>query len=671
MDIPVEFEGEKKLFVGREDYINRLIKEKLLPLGSIVSLIGPGGSGKTQLAFKAMRKYVEEEKLFDLVIPLYFDRGGITLSALISKIAESLRISTIEFEKETDMKKRTEAVKATLNTKKHPLIYLDNYEKISLDLNKQNMDTSHTPSEDAKQIEYFLKNNLPNNVSILLTSREANNRLGETPIKITGLQNDESQELFSKIARPILGEWAPDSQNVKSIDKIIKATGGHPLSLELIANNFDSIENLEKMAGEMQFKIGESSIYDPEERLRSLQASFDYTVNALGEKLIGLLLRLSIFNSPFPIKAPANILSSVSDDYVYDMSDITQLYNRSLITRIESDDLYGKIKSDYWLYTFHPATKNYVEDKIQKELINNQIQTLQPYEKKNFGYFYLNLLADTYNSIGKDNYRDSFARFNILIQSKDNDFEKSIKYLQDIDDDKSSAYILSYLGLILKEMGQYQEALAYYERSLNVYDRIDDKYGLNADYSNIGLAYYYTGDYPMALEYHTKALAIRETLNDRVGMAGDYKNIGLVYHSMGDYPMALDYHTKAIEMDESLNNRVGMAADYKNIGIVYHSMGDYPMALEYHTKAIEMDESLNDRVGMAGDYNNIGLMYQHTGDYDKALEYHTKALAIRETLNDRVGMAKDYSSIGLVNHYTGDYPKALEYIQRPARLMKA
>ena len=78
--IPVEFEGEKKIFVGREEYINKIIKEKLLPLGSIVSLIGPGGSGKTQLAFKAMRKYVEEEKLFDIVIPIYFSRGSISLS---------------------------------------------------------------------------------------------------------------------------------------------------------------------------------------------------------------------------------------------------------------------------------------------------------------------------------------------------------------------------------------------------------------------------------------------------------------------------------------------------------------------------------------------------------------------------------------------------------------
>ena len=59
------------------------------------------------------------------------------------------------------MEKRKQAVKATLKAKRHPLLYLDNYETISFDLNKQKMDKNHKASEDAKQIEYFLQNSLP------------------------------------------------------------------------------------------------------------------------------------------------------------------------------------------------------------------------------------------------------------------------------------------------------------------------------------------------------------------------------------------------------------------------------------------------------------------------------------------------------------------------------
>ncbi len=421
------------------------------------------------------------------------------------------------------------------------------------------------------------------------------------------------------------------------------------------------------MANEIQLRIGKSSIYNPDERLRSLRASFDVTLDALSEKLKALILKLTIFNSPFPIKAPVKILSSATDNDTFVENDIIQLYNRSLLTRIESDDLYGKIKSDYWLYTFHPATKNYVEDKVQKESTNNQIQTFQSEQKKNFGYFCLNLLEDTYNSIGKDNHRDSFARFNLLIQSKENDFEKSIGYLQDIDDVKSSAYILSYLGLISRNMGLYLKAIDYHNQSLELFDGIDDKYGLKADYTNIGVAYRKMGDYPKALEYYNKALDIDESLNNRVGMAKNYGNIGIVYYKMGDYPKALDYHNKAREIRESLSDRVGMAKDYNNIGIVYKDMGYYPKALEYYNKALDIDESLNNRVGTGREYGNIGIVYYKMGDYPKALDYHNKAREIRESLSDRVGMAKDYNNIGIVYKDMGYYPKASRVLQQSIR----
>jgi len=67
------FRGEKRIFVDREEYIHNTIKENLKP-GSRVSIIGPGGSGKSQLAFKAIHQY-EKEGIFDVVIPIYLRLG--------------------------------------------------------------------------------------------------------------------------------------------------------------------------------------------------------------------------------------------------------------------------------------------------------------------------------------------------------------------------------------------------------------------------------------------------------------------------------------------------------------------------------------------------------------------------------------------------------------------
>ena len=690
----IEFREEnKKIFVGREKYINKIIKEKLTP-GSTVSIIGPGGSGKTQLAFKAIKEYVKE-KIFDFVCPLYFFGSIPSFSSFLIQIAERLELSITEFEKENDVNKRKRIIIRSLKNKKNPLIYLDNYETISLDINKQRFDKKHKPSPDSFQIEYFLKNEISENTTILLTSREINNRLSnrlsETPIDLEGLDKYESRDLFIRLTSPDISKYiqskkksdydkATESTAVTSkaldnyhdndnlitysdeiqsyIDEIIKITGGHPLSLEIIAKNIDSIYDLQNISS--QLNISEASMYNPEERLQSLDACFDYTFNKLSKKLKNLLLKLTIFNSPFPIDAPIKIF----DDDSYNESDIIQLYNRSLVTRIEFDDLYGKINMKYWLYTFHPATRNYLDNKIRKPISKDSFGFLDSLLKDNresFSFYYLDLLSYIYDSIGKGNHRDALGIFNIISQGKDNDFEHSVTFLQDIDNQQKGGYILSYLGLILKETGLYAKAIEYHKRSLRISKIIDDRVGLARDYGNIGVVYYKMGNYPQALEYYNKALEIDKELNDRVGLGKDYGNIGVVYDEMGNYPQALEYHIKALEIRTELNDRVGLGKDYGNIGVVYDEMGNYPQALEYHIKALEIRTELNDRVGLARDYNNIGLVYYKMGNYPQALEYHNKALEIDTELNDRVGLARDYNNIGNVYYGMGNYPQALEY----------
>jgi hypothetical protein len=84
-----------------------------------VSIVGPGGSGKSQLAFKAIHRY-EQEGIFDVVVPIYFDVGLIAFGEFLSIIAEKLlnpRIS--EFEKH-DIEERKSILRNVLG----PKVYL-------------------------------------------------------------------------------------------------------------------------------------------------------------------------------------------------------------------------------------------------------------------------------------------------------------------------------------------------------------------------------------------------------------------------------------------------------------------------------------------------------------------------------------------------------------------
>jgi tetratricopeptide (TPR) repeat protein len=103
----------------------------------------------------------------------------------------------------------------------------------------------------------------------------------------------------------------------------------------------------------------------------------------------------------------------------------------------------------------------------------------------------------------------------------------------------------------------------------------------NPLFSNIGLVLNDMGRYQEALESHNKALKIRTQLDDKIGMAKDYSNIGLVLNDMGRYQEALDSHNKALKIDEELNDRARLGGDYSNIGLVLNAQTFFTILVSY------------------------------------------------------------------------------------------
>jgi hypothetical protein len=286
---PSLFRGEKSFFVGREEYINKIIKEQIKVPSSRVCIVGPGGSGKSQLAFKAIHQY-EKEGLFDLVVPIYFsDVASMSFSDFLLNIANSFDVNERgKFEKMNIEQRKTEIQKFLSQRKKHALIFLDNYETVVSHILYDERQITTQQYEDAVNISNYLNNELPSNTSVLVTSRERSNKMGnkERRIDLAGLQEQESIKLFSGLTSE---DYLKDIENIianptvkKIINKIFNMTGGHPLSIEIIAKNISSIYELDDMIDTPG--IGKINIDEPDKRLRSLEACFNYTINKTSRK---------------------------------------------------------------------------------------------------------------------------------------------------------------------------------------------------------------------------------------------------------------------------------------------------------------------------------------------------------------------------------------------------
>ena len=138
--------------------------------------------------------------------------------------------------------------------------------------------------------------------------------------------------LFNNFVRPIFKDQKGETRD--QIEEILKKTGGHPLSIEIIAKNLRGLHELENISNNLGLR-GDPTQAD--KRFQTLHACFDYTIKRLDNKLQELIPKLTLFKSPFPISAAVEIFD-ISENEILD------LYDRSLLKLVNSDEIYGKIQ---------------------------------------------------------------------------------------------------------------------------------------------------------------------------------------------------------------------------------------------------------------------------------------------------------------------------------------
>jgi ribosomal protein S12 methylthiotransferase accessory factor len=105
---------------------------------------------------------------------------------------------------------------------------------------------------------------------------------------------------------------------------------------------------------------------------------------------------------------------------------------------------------------------------------------------------------------------------------------------------QDAASICSYLGVSLKEMGKYRDALTVLRRGAGFDDERTDIYNL------MGFCHYQLKEHAAAIECFKKVIELDPS------SAIDYANIGSNYREMGNTQEAVRYYTLALELDPAI-----------------------------------------------------------------------------------------------------------------------
>ncbi|MDQ3655349.1 MAG: LuxR C-terminal-related transcriptional regulator [Chloroflexota bacterium] len=307
--------------LGRDDEIDQV---RALLDGDgvrVLSLLGPGGVGKTRLALEVMRQAATDFAHGARFVSL----APVRDHALVPyAVAQSLGIQ------ESGSLQITELLATWLRTR-HFLLVLDNMEQV-------------VGAASPWLVELLAS---CSRLKVLVTSRIPLDITGEQRFRVPPLPVPDlrvtplldgyaSVELFAQRAYAVRVDFALDAGNREVIAQICTRLDGLPLAIELAAarvNLFSPAEILSRLTDRFNLLTGDRRDAPP--RLRSMRDAIGWSYDLLSAPEQDLFNRLAVFVGDFSLDAAECVAASQSGGAA---DSVAALIDQSLVERIEGVD---------------------------------------------------------------------------------------------------------------------------------------------------------------------------------------------------------------------------------------------------------------------------------------------------------------------------------------------
>ena len=333
-------------FIGREAELE--LVATLLTQSRLVTLVGPGGAGKTRLAQECGADVADGLADGVWFVPLASVADGSDVpQAVLTALGgdESLWFTALAMER-VDTASKVEHLCSML-TSRDPLLILDNCE--------------HVIDDVAELVDVILS--AAPGVRVLATSREPLALTGEAlcPVASLGLPPEESAasastsvagaesvldyaavRLLDERARAVRPGFVVNEANVAAVTRICRALDGIPLAIELAAARLRSLTP-QQVADRLddRFRLLTSGSRTALPRHQTLRAIVDWSWELLSVAERAVLARLSVFVGGATPEAAAHVCSTadepsgVEPEGVIDV--IASLVDKSLVVAQEDE----------------------------------------------------------------------------------------------------------------------------------------------------------------------------------------------------------------------------------------------------------------------------------------------------------------------------------------------
>jgi predicted ATPase/class 3 adenylate cyclase len=642
-------------FFGRENESAQL--QALLAQHRLVTIIGPGGVGKTRLALHVAHQRTGNFK--DGVCFVALDPINST-DELIPTIASSLQFP---------LRGKEDATTQLANYlhAREMLLVLDNFEHI--------LDGSSLLVSLLEGTE---------ELRLLVTSREALNIMEELRFPLKGLayqnaSNDpafnlkpptdeaayqDAVQLFIDRARQARRDFSPEGV-YQHILKICQLVEGYPLALELAAAWVRSLTCSEIVAEiEANISILSATLRNLPERHRSLQAIFDQSWGQLDEAERDVFMRLSVFRGGFRRDAAERVAGA-------SLLILSRLVDKSLL-RWEAER-----------YQIHRLLRHYAEEKLAADP-KATAQTID----RHCNYF-AHFLFERYTIILNqqnleklkqidaeiDNIRlawewalDShrMPELRIILRSVYFYYQVRSRYLEwwktlipiaqaleKMPPETEAEIVLAEVMIsqtwMAIRLGKFDQAEEKAARSLEIFEKTatSPPTGMGMD-PKVALAIllHIRGEYQKAMTLSEEGLAACRKRGDMENLPFFYYTLASATSALGDYQSAGEHAQTAIDLCREQNNDWFMAYCLIEKGVIERAQDRYEAAKWHFYDSYIIRDVFQDPEGRALALNHLGQIALLEEDYSAALDLFQRSLALYQDLSDQGGLATSLAGLG-------------------------
>ena len=602
-------------FFGRETELTQI--RSLLPAARLVTLTGPGGTGKTRLAIEAAQQLTDtwQGAVWFVSLAAVQEAGRIVEACL-----EALNLpGYADLEPAAQLREHL--------GRQPSLLILDNLEQVA---------------EDAGEILLPLLRQIPT-LTLLATSRQRLNIAPERELtilplpapngetRLDRLASCESVRLFLDRAQAVKTDFQVTTHNAATIAAICDRLDGLPLALELAAARVQSLTPAQMLTQlEDRFAFLTTRRRDIPERHRMLRTTVDWSYRLLDPDLQRFFRRLSVFREGWTLEAARDVCE---EEQALDA--LCQLQECSLIM---------------------------VESREEGELRFRMLQTLRvfgeeqmpPEERSGLQERHARFFARLAEEADTDPAQEA-AWFQRLEQEHEN-LRVALGFRLETDRIEEAARLCAALSGFWERHGWLREGTTFLERCLADPSRLEDPTLIRSLLGSAGWFAYLQGRYEDAQAWQQRNLKHCTRTQDEEGECIARNNLALIAQVQGRLEDARHDFEASLAIARRQGSQERQAARLSNLGLLAIQQKRYKEARTSLEAALAIYQSGHNAYGIAACLCNIAKLAIYEEKYGEAIALVGESLRLFQDAGDRSGTAYALANLGMAEtlHHSSD-----------------